>query len=420
METTSLDSAEYDVSWRPDPEDAGEIIDEVPDLPDISEFRGLDTRTLNHSASNPLASLSRIALDSSQPLAERKQAFRYMYQSSYLNKSEVCGSTLLVVLAEEGISLEDRFEWLHSIRLVADGLEVALHGYIFWFYTFPEPITLHMLSAQFILAHPIQTYPMIRSHFKHAQNELYRIAKSDRPIPIRSEAADMLLRLGTGTFRDAGERIIRHLGEAYMDHRQRTFYSNAQNAHDVRGVREAVEALVQGPNEETLDSIFTFLKEEKAIESFQRIVLDTASYYGHSLADIFRYVFRQVRISPHRAELERRVVEELVEMNGWCSTGHLVRLLNVLQGFDSGASLSLDRKAEIRAAVFARLQFAMKKSCSAELQEELTLAFCSAEKEILLEFVETFSPYDELKKEYGDLPEFDGWYREAVDAYVGK
>jgi SAM-dependent methyltransferase len=419
METTSLDSAEYDVSW-PEDTDASELIDEVPDLPDISEFRGLDVRTLNHSTSNPLASLSRIALDAAQPLAERKQAFRYMYQSAYLDKAAVCGSTLLAILAEEGMTPEERFEWLHSIRLVADGLEVALHGYIFWFYTFPEPLTYKMLAAQFILSHPIQSYPMIRSHFKHAQNELYRIAKSDRPVPIRSEAADMLLRLGTGTFREAGERIIRALGESYLDHRQRTFYSNSQNAHEIRGVREAVESLVQG-QAEPLDSIFTFLQgNDKAVESFQRIVLDTASYYGHSLADLFRHVFRRVKDSPHRQELERRVVEELVEMNGWCSTGHLVRLLNVLQGFDSAAPLSLDRRAEIRAAVFARLQFAMKKSCSAELQEELTLAFCSAEKEILLEFVETFSPYDELKREYGELPEFDGWFREAVDAYVGK
>jgi len=229
----------------------------------------------------------------------------------------------------------------------------------------------------------------------------------------------MRARLGSGASREAGERVSRHLGAVYLDGRQRTFYATAQNAHEVLGVREAVEALVQGACEESLDSIFTFLQgNDRAVESFQRIVLDTASYYGHPLSDIFLHVFRRVRASPHREELERRVVEELVEMNGWCSTGHLVRLLNVLQGFDSSVQLALDRKQEMRAALFARLQFAMRK-CSQELQEELSLAFCSPDKDLLLEFVETYSPYDELRREY-ETPEFDAWYREAVDAYVGK
>lgn len=399
-----------------------DIIDDVEDLPEDvrTNFRGLDVRVLNHSTSNPLASLSRIALDADLPLDERKQAFRYMYQSAYVDKQSVCMHVLLSVLADESLSLEQRFEWLHTIPLVADGLEVALHGYVYWFYTHREPLVYHMLAAQFVLAHPIHSYPMIKTHVKHAQNALHRIATRHDAVNVRSEAADMLLRLGTETFRAAGERVIRELGHAYVDARQRTVYTNAQNAHDIQ-VKEAVEALTAEPLEDdtSLDDVFTFLQpHERALESFQRIVLDTATYSGYSLTDLFRYVYRHIVDSPHRVELEKRLVEELTEMNGWCSTGHLVRLLNIFQGFDDQIKVTIDPRKELRAAVFARLQYAMRKQCSAELQQELMLAFCSTDKTLLEEFVEVYGPYEELKREY-DHPDFDQWYTECIKAYLG-
>jgi hypothetical protein len=397
-----------------------DIIDDVEDLPEDvrNTFRGLDVRVLNHSTSNPLASLSRIALDASAALDERKQAFRYMYQSAYIDKQTVCMHVLLSVLGDDTLSLEQRFEWLRTIPLAADGLEVALHGYVYWFYTHAEPLTFHMLAAQFVLAHPIQSYPMIRSHVKHAQNALYRIATQPNAVNVRSEAADMLLRLGTEKFRAAGERVIHELGHAYVDARQRTVYTNAQNAHDVQNVQAVLDALVMD-TDTSLDDVFTFLQpHEHALESFQRIVLDTATYGGYALTDVFRSVYRRIVDSPHRAQLEQRLIEELTDMNGWCSTGHLVRLLNVFQGFGDVA-LTIDPRQEVRAAVFARLQYAMRKSCSPELQEELMLAFCSADKTLLEEFVEVYGPYEELKQEYPDAAEFDQWYADSIKAYLG-
>jgi hypothetical protein len=56
-----------------------------------------------------------------------------------------------------------------------------------------------------------------------------------------------------------------------------------------------------------------------------------------------------------------------------------------------------------------------------ELQEELVLAFCQEDKTLLEEFIDTYSPYDELKAEYHSLPEdeFKIYFNQAIKEYMG-
>ena len=56
-----------------------------------------------------------------------------------------------------------------------------------------------------------------------------------------------------------------------------------------------------------------------------------------------------------------------------------------------------------------------------ELQDELILAFTSQYKDILYEFVETYSPYDEIRNEYLHMnkEDFDSYYNEALQSYMG-
>jgi hypothetical protein len=119
-------------------------------------------------------------------------------------------------------------------------------------------------------------------------------------------------------------------------------------------------------------------------------------------------------------EAHKAVLEELIEMNGWCSTGHLNRLLNTLQGFDPLLQLSLPIKDEIKSSVFSRLNNYIK-HCSPELKEELALAFTNTEKSILYEFIETYSPYEELKVEYKHIDQelFEKYYQEAITLFIG-
>jgi hypothetical protein len=285
-----------------------------------------------------------------------------------------------------------------------------------------------LLSAQFILSNQLQNHPYIKTHVKHAHQLLYQTAKSENhSVEVRSDAADMLIRLGTPNFRDAAKQIIESLGNQFIEKRRQTVYTNAQNIHEITKVSQAIHALAKKTDKEevaklNIDTIYIWLQSEPvALESYQRIILDTATYDGYTMVDIMKYIWLAIQYSDHRLELENRWVEELIEMNGWCSTGHLVRLLNVLQGFDEDVVVKMDEKAELRSAVYARLQFSMKK-LSQELQEELSMAFCGEDKELLKEFVEEYSPYDELRSEYREVEQsvFDDWYNEIIRSYLGE
>jgi hypothetical protein len=46
----------------------------------------------------------------------------------------------------------------------------------------------------------------------------------------------------------------------------------------------------------------------------------------------------------HKLELEKRLVEELEEMSGTCSSGHIIRLANVFNGFDFELNLGIEEE----------------------------------------------------------------------------
>jgi hypothetical protein len=430
--STPLDLSEYGIATETDTYAQDEIIDRVTDADTYDSFHGLDLRTLHHSTDNPLNALYSKVIDSTLSLSDRKQAFTYMYHSSYVDKDKICGNALLGLLKDESVSVEDRFHFLNSIRLQSSLLSVPMHGYVWWFYQNTEPLRYRLLAAQFILAHPVQEFPLIKSHFLQSQRFLKEIAEDEKEdIQLRSEAADMLVRLGTPNFRAAGQRVIQ---QGVKGHTRKTLYDDEQNVHQV-SYQSALEKILEKVGDSiekfSVDQILHHLRSQmrinsentllhSACDSFERIVLDTATYSGHSMSKILQYVYAYVQQSPHRVELENRFLEELVEMKGWCSTGHVVRLLNIVSGFDSDVTLRVDPSQEIKSAVFARLGFAIKK-LPREQQEEIAEEFCSEQKFLLQEFVETYSPYEELLAEYHHLPreEFEQHYHSAIRQYLG-
>lgn len=413
--STSLDCTEFGLESFPDI-DESEYIDEPP-MVSVMDL------TVSDSLQSPLHDLETIALNSSVPLPERFLAFKRMYQSPYMDKNTRCIRILLHVLADDSLSKEDRFQWLTQLKFSSDSLEVCLYGYVYWFYTYNEPLLYTLLSAQFILTHPLLNYPMINSHVKYSQQWLYRLAKKEGDHAIRSEAADILLRLGTPQYRIAAETIIHELGQEFVSRHERTLYTNTQNVHEITSVEQAIKLITNEVLLIQLDSILDWLQGIQhftALSSFQRMMMDTGLFYGYRMTELICYVVQRIRASSHKNELEKRLLEEMTEMNGWCSTGHVIRLVNVFQGFDPLIQISMSLHAEIKAAVFARYRTHLK-TCSIELQEEVAMCFCQDDKTLLIEFMETYSSYDEIKKEYSfmDEREFEEAYQKAIREYSG-
>jgi hypothetical protein len=403
-----------------------EYIDEPPYVSSV------DLRGIGDSCTT-LDQLEKTALSGSFSMEDRFLAFSTMYASPYHNKNQRCIFVLLQVLEDESLSVEQRFSWLTKLKLSSDSIDVCLYGYVYWFYNHEDPLLYKLICAQFMLTHPIHDYPFIKTHIKFSQQFLYHIAKRESiSVQLRSEAADLLIRLGTPNFRQAGNDIIQSLGQLYVPSRNRTIYTNSQNIHSIESVSSILSWLQEEKKTVTMDDIYQWCKEYKeykdncnesevVLESVKRIMMDTGIYEGIYMTDIICIIFQRIQVSQHKKELEKRFIEELIDMNGWCSSGHVVRLVNVLQGFEEKATIRIPVREEIRSAVYARLSYHMKKSCSKELQEELLLCFCQEDKTLLEEFIETYSPFDELKEEYKNIPyeEFITYYNQSIKEYIG-
>ena len=399
-----------------------EFIDEPMPSTFISS---VDLRGIGDSCTN-LDQLEKTALSTSTSMKDRFIAFSAMYASPYVSKNQKCTSVLLQVLEDNSLSLEERFSWLTNLKLQSDSITVCLYGYVYWFYTYNEPLLYKLICAQFMLTHPISDYPFMTTHIKFSQQFLYYISKKESiSVQLRSEAADLLIRLGTPNFRKTGHQMIEVMGNSYVPKRERTLYSNSQNIHSIESISPILTWLQEEKVIITMDDIYRWCKERNCessvTESVQRIMMDTGTYDGIYMTDIICLVYQKIQSSPNKAELEKRFIEELREMNGWCSSGHVIRLVNVLQGFEFiQATINIPVGEEIRSAVYARLGYHLK-TCSKELQEELILAFCQEDKTLLEDFITTYSPYDELKTEYKNLSEeeFNTHYHEAIRQYMG-
>jgi hypothetical protein len=60
-----------------------------------------------------------------------------------------------------------------------------------------------------------------------------------------------------------------------------------------------------------------------------------------TLKQIFSALWVWISVHKEPDELKNRTIEELVEMKGYCSTGHLARTINIMQGFTDDPNLTI-------------------------------------------------------------------------------
>ena len=91
--------------------------------------------------------------------------------------------------------------------------------------------------------------------------------------------------------------------------------------------------------------------------SLRRIGMDN-SVYGklyYKLSVILLKVYNKIVGHPHETELFQRLHEELMEMSETCSTGHLLRLMNVFSGYEQ-SFIQIDPTVEMKSVCNKRLQ----------------------------------------------------------------
>jgi len=104
--------------------------------------------------------------------------------------------------------------------------------------------------------------------------------------------------------------------------------------------------------------------------SFLRFTLDRGLYTNfQSIQTLFTKIWNIIKTHQYRETLTERLLEELIDMSGSCTSGHISRIVNVLSGFEINGkliNLSIDYKDEMTSNMIAKLN---KKICEIEDEE---------------------------------------------------
>lgn len=196
----------------------------------------------------------------------------------------------------------------------------------------------------------------------------------DLDYNLRADAADVVLQLGSEKNKKTAREIIMMLGR--QDGDVKTIFDNAQNVHVDEIEQSVLEALefLSGISMKTLSGIpgtaqitFEYVKkqideelekskpkepkrktkkykeekknydekEDKIKISLNRIYMDRALYsnYNCSLLHILLKIWTYLSTHESCEDMKNRLLEELIDMSGTCSSGFASRLVNVISGY---------------------------------------------------------------------------------------
>jgi len=261
---------------------------------------------------------------------------------------------------------------------------------------------------------------------------------------IRADVADVLLNLGNKKTKSLARDIIILLGRRLGN--VRTVFENAENIHH-HDIEESALKMLEFLNnvpipKDIKNDDFKIIKktileevskEDKELVqvSLNRIDVDRAIYgnFGNTLAGIVLILWRYIQIHKYKDELIKRLIEELVDMSGKCSTGYAYRLLNVLSGFGD-FSIRISWEDQIAGNLMGRLNAYIREIKDEKFKENVIIEMQlnndsqitdrSNFRKLFLSKL-PFIKEDMYKEftEYMDDAEFDLYLRRAVSKYQG-
>lgn len=217
-----------------------------------------------------------------------------------------------------------------------------------------------------------------------------------------------------------------------------TVYNDTQNVHNSM-INESVinisKILPENNNNRTINIEMELennykdyeMNKEKILSSLERINDDSAVFSeGVTIKDTFNKITNYIVSSPYKKELLQRLAEELVDMNGLCSTGHLSRLINVIQGFPDTPEelkIKMNPKDEIYASIQSYLNSEIQKSENAEQLLDYMIDVNPINKNKYLKFISDKMRIKKvlLEKEYGNLIDKETLYeniKESLNNYT--
>jgi hypothetical protein len=246
-------------------------------------------------------------------------------------------------------------------------------------------------------------------------------------VECMTEIADIMTEFGRGETRDNFLNLIRNLDEekagtirhaiaqTRLDNQakkaNKTIYNDSQNVHDSeinRSVIKCLENLFQKYQHlfvlketkkegelrpttarekfehkieilENIRQIFQTKYPEKSelINSSIEYIKTSTAIFGKKelgMIDAVIPLWLWINEHEHKKELELRLLEEFKEMHGMCTTGHIARLMNVMQGFtdDENLSIRISNRSQCVAVVKQYLNKALQECKDEDVILEMT------------------------------------------------
>lgn len=229
------------------------------------------------------------------------------------------------------------------------------------------------------------------------ENVLLDISENnDLPEDTRADAADVVLRCGSFENKERTKAIIEKLGYSSVDEkgslteRVKTIYTNSQNIHEIHESAEKfIESIIKEkaktrPFHEVHSEISEMLRNTsvepsrrfQAFKALNRISIDSARFtaYKVTLSEIFVHVWARIMkyTGESRDTLQKRMLDELIEMGDTCSSGHSDRFVNVLAGFDSCIEISFAE--QIKSNMVGRMAARIRDCSDVNIAARLAMA----------------------------------------------
>jgi hypothetical protein len=438
-------------------------------------FHNLDTKLFGSSNNNNFLKLCEVAKNININYQDRFQAIRYLQRIPYNNKYKYINECINVILNDYNIPFNERYLFFsNNERIIKLDYEILNYCHLLICRNIFDnnlsdvigcSLFYKILSCQYILGCiPNDNYDCIK-----LQNYLLDIANDESTgINYRSECSDILYRLGyiniindsmpliIINYKNKGLECINKLGSLYVNNKISTIYNNSQNVHDesinniiINNLNYLISNTFVGDlntgkiyediiNTNYYKNLQDNLKH-KVINSFQRLILDGAKYEGRSMLDITLIVYSNILnnnlwlientttentpIQDTQIQLQNRFIQELIDMDDTCSSGHLSRLINILNGYINFKNINnIGIIPQLKSNIYARLTRNLK-DFSGNNYDNIINEMTSNEKPLIDEFLSRFSPYEELKNEftnkYIQLQEFDKIFNECINDYFG-
>ena len=290
-----------------------------------------------------------------------------------------------------------------------------------FFFNENNGIRERLLSGQHILQMSLKT---IKD--KEKVEDIMLSIASDKELEekVRADASDIISRLGTTLYkRHRALEIIQNLGKGVDG--TKTIYDDSQNIHNftdqvnefiIKLMNEKVEIRPYHEVHQEVSKLVTkyklsINKRNKVYASLNRIDIDTATFTEIGVTSVEIFVRTWCKIKNYSDEevkemLEKRLLEELIEMSETCSTGHSSRFINVFNGVEY--TLKINWGDQIKANIKGRMNARIRDCKDTKILSQIALGTLEdAETEDSMVYREFITDnLIELKKEL---------YKEFVD-----